>query len=245
MQEIQDTLQEVRAVKTRRRTAGPWTKMLSGRRVSFVAIRTVASGSWEPSRSRLTPGAVRGSLAGSGGAAGLANMERDEPTLVAQMIRVAVRLAWGGPLTWKPGRPRAGASRKSSACRRPGAGGPSGRGRTRVEADAGRRLRAVSDDPTVRWPASGPLSQRGDERGLLDPPAQADGCAHGLTSTFRSTNSRALTTTNYSTCVTCRRGSRACDCSGDRSWAEARPRLNQITMNVAAIARSPQRVRNY
>ena len=43
MQEIQDTLQEVRAaLKHPTPDGGPWTNMFSGRRVNFVAIRTVA-----------------------------------------------------------------------------------------------------------------------------------------------------------------------------------------------------------
>ena len=101
MQEVQDALQEVRAaLKHPAPDGGPCTNMFLGTRINFVAIRIVAQWLMGAVENDLHQGRLEAALQDLEALAGLANMERDEPTLVAQMIRVAVAgLGWS--LTWE------------------------------------------------------------------------------------------------------------------------------------------------
>jgi hypothetical protein len=100
MQAAQDTLQEIRqALKAPEADAGPCTNMILGRRVNFVAIRTVAQWLMGAAENDLHQGRLEAALQNLEALAGLAWMERDEYTLVAQMIRVAVT-GLGLSATW-------------------------------------------------------------------------------------------------------------------------------------------------
>ena len=101
MNAAQSTLQETRqALKEPAADAGPCTNMLASRRVNFVAIRTVAQWLMGATENELHHGRLEGALQDLEALAGLANMERDEPTLVAQMVRVAVA-GLGLTVTWE------------------------------------------------------------------------------------------------------------------------------------------------
>jgi hypothetical protein len=101
MEAAQDTLLEVRqALKEPAADAGPCTNMLTGRRVNFVTIRTVAQWLMGAAECELHQGRLEPALQDLEALAGLANMEREEPTLVAQMIRVAVA-GLGLEATWE------------------------------------------------------------------------------------------------------------------------------------------------
>ena len=101
MQAAQGTLQEIReALNEPAADAGPCTDMLVGRRVNFVAIRTAAHWLMGAAENDLHQGRLEAGLQDLEALAGLARMERDEPTLVAQMIRVAVA-SIGLALTWE------------------------------------------------------------------------------------------------------------------------------------------------
>ena len=98
MQAAQGTLQEIReALKEPTADAGPCTNMLVGRRVNFVAIRTAAQWLMGAAETDLHQGGL--GLQDLEALAALARMERDEYTLVAQMIRVAVA-GMGLGVTW-------------------------------------------------------------------------------------------------------------------------------------------------
>src|ERR1039458_5070917 len=101
MQAAQGTLQEIReALKEPAADAGPCTDMLAGRRVNFMAIRTAAHWLTGAAENDLHQGRLEGGLQDLEALAGLARMEKDDPTLVAQMIRVAVT-SIGLALTWE------------------------------------------------------------------------------------------------------------------------------------------------
>jgi hypothetical protein len=101
MQAVQDTFQEAHeALKSPAPDGGPSTNMFMGYRVNFVAIRTVAQWLMGAVETDLHQGRLESALQDLEALAGLANMERDEPTLVAQMIRVAVANL-GLALTWE------------------------------------------------------------------------------------------------------------------------------------------------
>jgi hypothetical protein len=101
IQAVQDTLQEVRdALKTPAPDAGPCTNLIGARRVDFVAVRTVAQWLMGAAENDLHQGRLEAALQNLEALAGLARMERDEPTLVAQMIRVAVANL-GLVVTWE------------------------------------------------------------------------------------------------------------------------------------------------
>jgi type II secretory pathway pseudopilin PulG len=101
MQAAQGALQEIReALKEPAADAGPCTDMLVGRRVNFVAIRTAAHWLMGAEENNLHQGRLEAGLQDLEALAGLARMEKDEPTLVAQMIRVAVA-SIGLGLTWE------------------------------------------------------------------------------------------------------------------------------------------------
>ena len=101
MQEVQGTLQEIRqALKEPAADAGPCTNMILGRRVNFVAIRTMGQWLMGAAENDLHQGRLEAALQNLEALAGLARMERDEYTLVAQMIRVAVT-GLGLSATWE------------------------------------------------------------------------------------------------------------------------------------------------
>jgi hypothetical protein len=100
MQAAESPLQEVRdALKHPAPDAGPFTNMFAGRRVNFVAIRTAAQWLMGAAENELHQGHLEAALVNLEALAALAQMERDEPTLVAQMIRVAVA-GLGLATTW-------------------------------------------------------------------------------------------------------------------------------------------------
>jgi type II secretory pathway pseudopilin PulG len=101
MQEAQSTLQEIRqALKEPAADAGPCTNMLVGRRVNFVAIRTAAQWLMGAAENELRQGRLEEGLQDLEALAALARIEREEYTLVAQMIRVAVA-GVGLGVTWE------------------------------------------------------------------------------------------------------------------------------------------------
>jgi hypothetical protein len=84
-------LQEIRAaLKEPSPDAGPCTNLLMGRRVNYVSIRVAAQWLAGAAENDLHQGRLEAALQNLEALAGLARMERNEPTLVAQMIRVAV-----------------------------------------------------------------------------------------------------------------------------------------------------------
>jgi hypothetical protein len=98
---VQSTLGEIRqALKEPAANAGPCTNMLTVRRVNFVAIRTAAQWLMGAAESELRQGRLEEALPDLEALAGLAQMERDEPTLVAQMIRIAAA-GLGLEATWE------------------------------------------------------------------------------------------------------------------------------------------------
>ncbi len=94
MREIREALKEPAA------DAGPATNMLLGQRVSFVAIRNAAQWLTEAAVNELHQGRLEEALQDLEAVAALARMERDEYTLVAQMIRIAVA-SLGLVTTWE------------------------------------------------------------------------------------------------------------------------------------------------
>jgi len=101
MQAVQDTLHEVReALKAPAPDGGPYTNMLLTKRVDFVAIRTAAQWLMGAAENDLHQGRLEAALQNLEALAGLALMERNEPTLVAQMIRIAVA-SLGLAVTWE------------------------------------------------------------------------------------------------------------------------------------------------
>lgn len=101
MQAAQATLQTIRAaLKNPALHEGPPTNIWTARRVEFVAIRTVAQWLAGAAENDLHRGRLEAALQNLEALAALASMERDEPTLVAQMIRVAVA-GLGTAATWE------------------------------------------------------------------------------------------------------------------------------------------------
>jgi type II secretory pathway pseudopilin PulG len=91
IQAAQTTLQEIReALKDPAADAGFPTNMLVSRRVNFVAFRYTAQWLMGAAETELHQGRLEAGLQDLEALAALARMERDEYTLVAQMIRVAV-----------------------------------------------------------------------------------------------------------------------------------------------------------
>jgi hypothetical protein len=91
MQAAQSALREIReAMKEPAADAGPATNMLVGRRCNFVATRIAAQWLMGVAENELHKGRLEEGLQNLEALAGLARMDRDEYTLVAQMIRVAV-----------------------------------------------------------------------------------------------------------------------------------------------------------
>ena len=99
MQAAQSTLQEIReALREPAADAGPATNMLVGHRVNFVAIRYAAQWLMGAAENELHQGRL--GLQDLEALAALGRMERDEYTLVAQMIRIAVANL-GLAVTWE------------------------------------------------------------------------------------------------------------------------------------------------
>jgi hypothetical protein len=93
-------LQEIReALREPALDAGPYTNVLVSRRVNFVAIRKAAHWLVGAAENDLHQGRLEEALQNLEALAALARMERDECTLVAQMIRVAVA-GLGLSVTW-------------------------------------------------------------------------------------------------------------------------------------------------
>ena len=101
MQAAQSTLGEVRAaLKEPAADAGPSTNMLFRPRHNFVAIRTAAQWLMGAAENDLHQGRLENALQNLEALAALARMERDEYTLGAQMIRIAVA-GLGLAVTWE------------------------------------------------------------------------------------------------------------------------------------------------
>ena len=101
MQAEQSTLREIRqALEEPAADAGPATNMFTARRVNFVAIRTAAQWLVGAAENDLHRGRLEEGLQDLEALGALARMERDECTLVAQMIRVAVA-GLGLATTWE------------------------------------------------------------------------------------------------------------------------------------------------
>jgi hypothetical protein len=95
------TLQEIRdALREPALDGGPCTNMLGFRRVNFVAIRTVAQWLAGAVENDLHQGRWEEGLQNLEALAALARMEREEYTLVAQMVRVGVA-GLGLSVTWE------------------------------------------------------------------------------------------------------------------------------------------------
>src|ERR1035438_5780776 len=101
MQAAQGTLQEIReGLKEPAAEPGPCTEMRVGLRVNFMAIRTAAHWLMGAAENDLHQGRLEAGLQDLEALVRLARMEKEEPTLVAQMIRVAVT-SIGLALTWE------------------------------------------------------------------------------------------------------------------------------------------------
>ena len=100
LQASQDALQEIReALKHPGADAGPYTNMVMGQRVNFVAIRMAAQWLMGAAENELHQGRLEAGLQDLEAMTALARMERNEPTLEAQMIRVALA-GLGLAATW-------------------------------------------------------------------------------------------------------------------------------------------------
>jgi hypothetical protein len=246
MQGMQDALQEAReALKAPAPDGGPGTNILTGRRINFVAIRIVAQWLMGAVEDDLHQGRLEAALQDLEALAGLANMERDEPSLVAQMIRVAVAgLGW--PLTWEalqaPGWSDPQLERLQKAWQPVDLvdGVEKGFEGTRAgtyelfvmmrhsdSAQMGRRLRGIMSPA----PSSSPIRFEDLMSDYLFIPA------YKLTSIDQD---ELFYLRNMQEGITGLRLLKA-----HRPWAETRQRLNQITTNVNALGRSPQRLRYY
>lgn len=80
--------------------AGPYIQPLTSRRIDFVALRTSAQWLMGAALVETRAGNLEAALAHLEALAGMAYMERDEYTLVAQMIRVAISNL-GTTTTWE------------------------------------------------------------------------------------------------------------------------------------------------
>jgi len=246
MQGAQDALRQAReALKNPAPDGGPSTNMFAGRRVNFVAIRIVAQWLMGAAVNDLHQGRLEAALQDVEALAGLANMERDEPTLVAQMIRVAVA-GLGLSVTWEalqaPGwndrqlerlqkawEPLDMVDAVEKGFEGARAGGYEVFSMTRRSSGdhVGRHLRG-------NWNLGGPPPNPRFEDVLMDyiyiP-------AYKLTSIDQD---ELFYLRNMQEGITALRLLQA-----RHPWAETRQRFNQINTNVAALGRSPQRVRYY
>ena len=101
LRSAESTLQEIReALKEPALDAGPYTNVFASRRVNFVAIRRAAHWLVGAAEGDLHQGRFEEALGNLEALGALAQMERDECTLVAQMIRVAVA-GLGLSVTWE------------------------------------------------------------------------------------------------------------------------------------------------
>jgi len=101
MQAAQGALRELReALKQPAADAGPATNMLLSRRVNFVSTRIAAQWLMGAAESDLHQGRLEAGLRNMEALVALAQMERDEYALLAQMIRVAVA-GLGLMTTWE------------------------------------------------------------------------------------------------------------------------------------------------
>ncbi|MGO8929212.1 MAG: hypothetical protein ACLQU3_20290 [Limisphaerales bacterium] len=104
IQAAQSTLREMReALKTPGTDAGPWTPWTNipvTPRINFAAIRTAAKWLTVAAENDLHQGRLEEGLQDLEALAALARMERDEYSLVAQMIRVSVA-SLGLGVTWE------------------------------------------------------------------------------------------------------------------------------------------------
>ncbi len=120
MEAAQGTLREIReALKQPAADAGPTANMLLTRRINFVAIRTTAQWLMGAAEDDLHQRRLEEGLQDLEALVALARMERDEYTLVAQMIRVAVA-GLGLTTTGMRWRRRVGPSRNWNGCKRLG-----------------------------------------------------------------------------------------------------------------------------
>jgi hypothetical protein len=100
MRAAESPLQEIRAaLKEPSLDAGPCTNMLTGGRLNFVAIRGAAQWLAGAAENDLHQQRLEAALQNLEALAALARMERDEPSIVAQMIRVWVA-GQGMAATW-------------------------------------------------------------------------------------------------------------------------------------------------
>ena len=101
LRSVESTLQEIReALKKPALDGGPYTNVFATRRVNFVAIRKAAQWLVGAAEEDLHRGRMEEALCNLEALGALARMERDECTLVAQMIRVSVARL-GLSLTWE------------------------------------------------------------------------------------------------------------------------------------------------
>jgi hypothetical protein len=101
MQAAQPTLQAIReALREPMADAGPYTNKLESPRVNYVANRIAAHWLMGAAETELHQGRREEALQDLEALAGLARMDRNEYTLVAQMIRVAVASV-GLSVTWE------------------------------------------------------------------------------------------------------------------------------------------------
>ncbi len=97
---VEPSLRQIRAALTEPEPdAGPVTNIMM-RRVNFVALRSAAQWLMGATLSEVRGGQLEEALQNLEALAALARMERDEPTLVAQMIRVAIT-GLGTSTTWE------------------------------------------------------------------------------------------------------------------------------------------------
>jgi hypothetical protein len=246
MHAVQDALQEARdALKAPAPHGGPCTNLLWSQPVNFVAIRVVAQWLMGAAESDLHQGRLEAALQDLEALAGLANMERDEPTLVSQMIRVAVANL-GLTITWEALQATGWTEPQLERLQKPWElvdlveAVEKGLQGARASGYETFLLMRSSDSPRVgrmlrgAWPPSGPSPSPRLEDILTDylyiP-------AYKLTSIdqdelfYLRTMQEGLT------------GLRAL--KAHHPWPETKQCLNQITANVIALARSPQRFRYY
>jgi hypothetical protein len=236
MKAAQGALQEVRnALKSPVLDAGPYTNVAVTRRINFVAIRTVAHWLMGAAENDLHQGRLEAALQNLEALAGLARMERDEPTLVAQMIRVAVANI-GLAVTWEalqaPGWSEPQLERMQKAWEPVDMVDAAERGFEGSRA-SGYEMFALtrrSSGPHMNMgsPSSGSSLQE-LMMGYLYLPI------YKLTSIDQD---ELFYLRNMQEGITALRLLKA-----RRPWAEAKQRLNQIATNVNTIARSPQKIR--
>jgi hypothetical protein len=245
IQPLQDTLQEVReALKAPAPDGGPFINMLLTRRVDFVAIRTAAQWLMGAAENDLHQGRLEAALQNLEALTGLARMERDEPTLVAQMIRVAVANL-GLAVTWEalqaPGWTEPQLERMQSAWQavdlvdaveRGFVGERTGRYEmfALTRHSSGSRMGRFLRGSWSTGPAS--ASKAGFEDLVME---------HLYIPLYKLTSidqDELFYLRNMQEGIMALRLLKA-----HRPWAEAKQRLNQVATNVNTIARSPQRLR--